>query len=170
MSNVDIATEDAYLAEPLSEVVARSNRAASVCERAAGILAEQGEDKRAQALVAYKRAREAASMAAKANRAANMADKRAERYRMGVLAARFCEAAEVEAQAFAALNIDPDGVWTEPGAEVADAAEQVREAANLAECGAAKGKRASAGRYNKGCRCEACKRAYTTYRAAKRAK
>jgi hypothetical protein len=168
---MDIALDDAYITAPLSEVVARANRAASICERAAGVLAEQGEQ-RMEALVAYKRAREAAAMAGRLNRA--VVNNRAERYRNGLLAARFCEAAEAEAGRFAHLDIDPDAVWTEPGAEVAEVkvAETTvaREVAEAANCEADPAKRASMGRYKKGCRCAACKRAATAYQAARRAR
>lgn len=155
-----VLADDAYIAEPLSEVVAQANRAARIVEIATGILAEQAGE-RIEALVAYKRARELAALTAKANRA-----------EQDTLAARFCEAAQAEAARFEYLSIDPDAIWTEPGADVAEAKQAETQAARVAieqaEC-LESGKRASAGRYNKGCRCEACKHAYTVYRASKRA-
>lgn len=150
--------EDQYLIAPMSESVARANKAATVCERAAGIAAEAAQDERAERLIAYKRAREAAAMAARADRAARLADNRADRYRLTLLAARFCEAAEAEAEG---LNV-PDDVWTEPGADEAEvvvAQQDARIADAQAEmCDAEPSKRASQGRYNKGCRCDSCKR------------
>ena len=152
-------TADEYLSAPLSEVVATANRAATVCERASGILAEQGKDKRAEALVAYKVARECAAMTARAMRAGR-----------DDLAARFCAKAMSEAGRFAHLNIDPDEVWTEPGAEDAEVKQAEREGAESVQCEDDPTKRASMGRYKKGCRCATCKRAASAYQAARRAR
>lgn len=145
-----VITECEYTAAPLAEVVGRANRAAVTVERACGILAEDA--KRAEALVAYKRARELAALTARANRAGQ--DALAER------ASAECERVAAEVVAFdkARLSgINPDEAWTEPGAddgEILDA-EFVAAKGGTCHCGPTP-QPASAARYKKGkCRCDA---------------
>ena len=159
------ATADAYTDNPLASTVARANRAAVQAERASFALRVAGD---ASGLVAYKRARELAALTAKLEQR-KRAVNRAERYAMALAQAECVTQAEALASGLAEQAGDvPDDQYTEPGASVAEAGVQAaaaeRAEAEAGACEADASKRASRGRYNKGCRCEACKAANRAHR------
>lgn len=158
-------TEDLYLATPMSESVGRANRAATLAERAQALLARDGDN----------RADELAERALRLARLAGAAAKRAERAEefgpVAERAATECEAVALEIVALDTArlgDLDPNEVWTEPGLEASEVkVEQAvaeRAEAEAQACEADPSKRASRGRYNKGCRCEACRAANKAHR------
>jgi hypothetical protein len=178
----EVASDDAYIADKPVTAIERANRAVRVVNVATAIVAEDAALERADVLVHFKRVREMAALAAKLEQRKRVIDRtdplaRIKRHQLAVASAKACEAAErVAAQVIESdarfADIDPDAVYTEPGEDAPEAtiAEAVAVKARTEEfCDADSSKRASIGRYNKGCKCQSCKRAVATYRAAKRA-
>lgn len=138
---MEAVAEDQYLADPVAELDA-ANRAVRLAN--------------ASGSRHYETCREAAANAARALRLDNPD-----------LAVRFAQHAVAVAEATAVEGADPDAVWTEPGAEEAEVAvveaDHKRDAAEARMCEEDPERKASRGRYTKGCKCEACTAANTAY-------
>jgi hypothetical protein len=164
---MELTQADPYTSAPLAVAVGKANRAARFTEAASAVAAEAGREFAEAAEAARERTLRLAALTAHLNRADRGAEAEA------VAEAAEAEAARVREFDAALFQGVGTGTYTEPGAEATEVAAQVaeaREADTRAEaCGADPDKRASAGRYNKGCRCEACKAAVAAYRARKRA-
>ncbi len=162
---------DAYTDSPLTQTVARANRAAVLAERASFALHQAGD---ASGLVAYKRARELAALTAKLEQR-KRAVSRGERYQMALAQAECVTQAEALASGLAEQAGDvPADEYTAPGLDApAEAVAQhsaKRAEAQALPCKADPSKRASASRYKKGaCRCDHCREAQMANQRAKRA-